>query len=306
MRAAVLLCLSALWVAAPALGAAPEEAALLSADDLHTKSIVDSLAHHPDHVKTVNGKVVTDDEFHSHAIKHIGPDYSEDLQHIHTTYMTGDELKAALDAKHPDDELFTDDDDDHLNPAAVRRQLREQGVREANLERLTQEIMQAHKEERVSTHRTHHGSKDTGINRMEGFRPMVPESVVKSEFRKIDTDTDGRVFIAEVKSHFEKQLSELEHSTVHKMLHDSHYSHDTSDENIKKVHDELKAHYEEQLAGLDTVWAGSDINKDGYISYPEYERFVQEAHWLAHQEAAAKKLLGEDMHLFDENWREEL
>ena len=65
-------------------------------------------------------------------------------------------------------------------------------------------------------------------------------------------------------------------------------------------------HYEEQLAGIDTVWVGSDINKDGYISFPEYERFVQEAHWLAHQEAAAKKLLGEDMHLFDENWREEL
>ena len=288
------------------VSSAASEPTLMSADQLHTKEIVDSLAHHPAHVKTVNGQVVTDDEFHAHAIKHVGPDYHEDLQHIHTTHMTGDDLKAALAAKDPDDELFTDDDDDQLNPAAVRRQLREQGVRESNLERLTQEIMLAHKQERVQSHRTHHGSNETGTDRMAGFQPMVPMSVLKTEFRKIDADTDGRVFVTEVKAHFEKQLNELEHATVHKMLHDSHYSHDTSDENIKKVHDELKAHYEEQLAGIDTVWVGSDINKDGYISFPEYERFVQEAHWLAHQEAAAKKLLGEDMHLFDENWREEL
>ena len=96
---------------------------------------------------------------------------------------------------------------------------------------------------------------------MAGFQPMVPMSVLKTEFRKIDADTDGRVFVTEVKAHFEKQLNELEHATVHKMLHDSHYSHDTSDENIKKVHDELKAHYEEQLAGIDALFKQIDNEK---------------------------------------------
>ena len=285
---------------------AAEEATLLSADQLHAQKIADSLAHHPEHVKTINGKVVSDEEFHRHALKHAGPDYSEDLQHIHVEHMTGDALKAALDEKSPDDPLFNEDDDDQLNPAAVRRQLREQGVREHNLERLTQEIVEAHKRERVMTHRTYHGSNEKFTVKMANFQELVPETTVKTEFRKIDKDTDGRIFLPEVKAHFEKMLEELDHESVHAMLHKSHFAQDTSPENVKKIHDQLKEHYEEQLAGIDTVWVGSDLNKDGYISYPEYNRFVQEAHWLAHQEAQAKRLLGEDMHLYDQDWREEL
>jgi len=95
-------------------------------------------------------------------------------------------------------------------------------------------------------------------------------------------------------------------TTVHSMLHESHYATDTSPENVQKVHNNLKKHYEEQLEGLDTVWSGCDLNDDGYISFPEYDKYVQEAHWLAHQEHLAGQVLGDDMHLFDENWREEL
>ena len=277
-----------------------------AAHDAETHRILDQIHAHAPGVKSVNGMAVSDDEFHKHAVKHIGADYDEALAHIHVQEVTGDALKEALLAKDPDDELFVDDDDDQLNPAVVRRQLREQGVREENLERLTNSIVNAHKEERVRIHRTHAGSDEVVHDRMDGFEPMIAPEVTKAEFRKIDSDHDGRVYIKEVRQHFEKLLGELDHEGVHKMLYSSHYVQDTSHENVNKVHNQLREHYEEQLAGLDTVWTGSDLNNDGHISYPEYDRFVQEAHWLAHQEAVARKVLGEDMHLFDENWREEL
>ena len=69
----------------------------------------------------------------------------------------------------------------------VRRQLREQGVREENLERLTKEIIQAHQEERTSLHRTHYGSGVKVHDRMEGFTPLVAPEITKEEFRKIGT-----------------------------------------------------------------------------------------------------------------------
>ena len=151
-----------------------------------------------------------------------------------------------------------------------------------------------------------HGSEVKVHDRMEGFSPLVAVEITKMEFRKIDVDQDGRVFIKEVEAHFKKKLEELKHEDVHNMLHDSHYATDTSPENVQKVHDNMKIHYEEQLLGLDTVWSGSDLNDDGYISFPEYDKYVQEAHWLAHQEHLARQVLGDDMHLFDDSWREEL
>ena len=274
--------------------------------DAATQKIVDELNAHPEGVKTINGKVVSDDDFHKHAVKHVGHDYHESLAHIHTEEFSGDVLKEHIMAQDPDDDLFSSDLEDELNPAAVRRQLRDQGVREENLERLTAEIIKAHAEERTTVHRTHHGSEVKVHDRMEGFSPLVAVEITKMEFRKIDVDQDGRVFIKEVEAHFKKKLEELKHEDVHNMLHDSHYATDTSPENVQKVHDNLKIHYEEQLLGLDTVWSGSDLNDDGYISFPEYDKYVQEAHWLAHQEHLARQVLGDDMHLFDDSWREEL
>lgn len=274
--------------------------------DAETQKLIDELKAHPAGTKTINGKIVSADEFHKHAVKHVGHDYHESLAHIHTTTLTGDALKEHVLAQDPDGDLFDHDLEDTLNPAVVRRQLRDQGVREENLERLTNEIVQAHKQERTSLHRTYAGSESKPHDRMEGFKPLVSIDVTRAEFRKIDQDKDGRVFIKEVEDHFTKKLAELKHEDIHTMLHDSHYTQDTSPENVKLVHDNLKNHYEEQLLGLESVWSGSDLNDDGYISFPEYDKFVQEAHWLAHQEHVARKVLGDDMHLFDESWRDEL
>lgn len=294
---------------ADVVGDVADDATNLNQPKVHdkaTQQILDELHAHPEGVKTINGKIVSDDEFHKHAVKHVGHDYHDSLAHIHVEELSGDQLKEHLLLQDPEDDLFSNDLEDELNPAVVRRQLRDQGVREENLERLTNEIIKAHQEERTSLHRTHHGSDVKVHDRMEGFAPLVDTSVTKMEFRKIDADQDGRVFIKEVEKHFQKKLAELKHEDVHSMLHDSHYATDTSVENVQKVHDNLKKHYEEQLEGLDTVWSGCDLNDDGYISYPEYDKYVQEAHWLAHQEHLARQVLGDDMHLFDENWREEL
>lgn len=87
-------------------------------------------------------------------------------------------------------------------------------MREENLERLTNEILKAHEEERTSLHRTHHGSTAKVHDRMEGFTPLVSVETTKAEFRKIDQDNDGRVFIKEVESHFTTKLAELKHEHV--------------------------------------------------------------------------------------------
>ena len=66
-----------------------------------------------------------------------------------------------------------------------------------------------------------------------------------------------------------------------------------------------QAHYQEQLDAVDTSWRDADKNGDGALSLPEYNDFVQVAHWLEHQENLASKVLGDEKHLFD-GWREEL
>ena len=81
-----------------------------------TKKIIGNLYDHPDGVKTINGKIVTDDEFHHHAVKHVGHDYHESLAHIHVEELEGDELKNKLLSQDPEDDLFSNDLEDDLNP----------------------------------------------------------------------------------------------------------------------------------------------------------------------------------------------
>ena len=84
--------------------------------DEATKKIIGNLYDHPDGVKTINGKIVTDDEFHHHAVKHVGHDYHESLAHIHVEELEGDELKKKLLSQDPEDDLFSNDLEDDLNP----------------------------------------------------------------------------------------------------------------------------------------------------------------------------------------------
>ena len=276
----------------------------VKAPDEHSQKILDEMEKHPENVNTINGKPVSPEEFHAHAALQLGEDYHPSLAHIHTTVLEGNELKDHIQSDEVKRHMQKDKDGDILNPATIRRQLLAQGVSEKNLDRLTEEILQAHRSQRVTVHHTH---EENGKNlpKVE-FKKLISHQQVETEFRKIDKDRDGRVYIKEVKEHFERLLDKLNHDSVKADLKNSHFSHDVSPEGIRKVHAQLKDHYEEQLGGLDTIWGAVDKNKDGYIGFPEYEQYVQEAHWLAHQEKQARDTLGEDMHLFDPDWREEL
>ena len=162
-------------------------------------------------------------------------------RHIHHEVYEGEAAIAHRDQmrKEGKEHEIEEVGDEELTLDVIKRQLKEQGVSDGNLDKLANMIMEAHTDGLVEeVHKHEYDARD--VDKMEGFKELVSQMEIRKEFKKIDADKDGRVYLTEVKEHFERELKKLNKDRVKKRIHEHAHPDDVTDTHVDELHGYMK------------------------------------------------------------------
>ena len=130
-------------------------------------------------------------------------------------------------------------------------------------------------------------------------------TVQRKNFNKADKDGDGKLYIEELKAHFQHELNRVDIEKFKIRLkkvggNPEAYDGERGEMMIKQV----KKHLFKQIEGVDEGFIAADSDKDGYIKFREYVKFMQ---YESEKAIDTAKNQGQgDMEEEFSNWREEL
>jgi Ca2+-binding EF-hand superfamily protein len=207
-----------------------------------------------------------------------------------------------------------------IGKAELLDQLRSQGVNEANIEKMAEDILAENKKKNIeihdhdpqSIHRDESKQKLNDVSMDDDNHPlasanldMLPQPVLRKNFNKADKDGDGKLYIEELKAHFQHELNRVDIEKFKIRLkkvggNPEAYDGERGEMMIKQV----KKHLFKQIEGVDEGFIAADSDKDGYIKFREYVKFMQ---YESEKAIDTAKNQGQgDMEEEFSNWREEL
>ena len=215
---------------------------------------------------------------------------------------------------------------EHMEKEVTREeiiaQLKSQGVGQANIEQMADDILKQQKMKTIEKHdvdtTTHHdrehgkGQKLNDISMDDDNHPLatanldlLPHPVLRKNFNKADTDGDGKLYIEELKAHFQAELDRVDIKKFKQRLakvggNPEAYDGERGDMLLKQA----KKHLHREINGVDEGFAAADSDMDGYIKFKEYVKFMQYESEKAI--IRAKEQQGGQMEDEFSNWRNEL
>ena len=219
--------------------------------------------------------------------------------------------------KHPSDHM-----EKELTREEIVAQLKSQGVGAANIEQMADDILKQHKMKNIEKNdedtTLHHdqshgkGQKLNDVSMDDDNHPLatanldlLPQPVLRKNFNKADVDGDGKLYIEELRAHFQAELDRVDIEKFKIRLakvggNPEAYDGERGDMLLKQA----KKHLYREIKGVDEGFAAADTDKDGYIKFKEYVRLMQYESEKAI--IRAKEQQGGDMEDEFSNWRNEL
>jgi|EP00945_MAST-04E_sp_MAST-4E-sp1_P008994 Ca2+-binding EF-hand superfamily protein len=213
-----------------------------------------------------------------------------------------------------------DDKERELTKDEIMSQLRSQGVKEGNIEKMAEDIMVENKKKNIESHdhdpnTVHEDASNQRLNDVsmdDDNHPLasanldlLPQPVLRKNFNKADTDHDGKLYIEELIAHFKHEIDRVDIEKFKIRLKKVGGNPEAYDgERGVMMVKQVKKHLRKQIEGANEGFAAADVDKDGYIRFKEYVKFMQYESEKAIEKAKSQ---GQgDMEEEFSNWREEL